>query len=161
MPNRAELDAIIAMGIDPSTLPEYLTKVAPRVVSPRKPQVNFTPLTDEEWQAVEPHLPALPVPKATDFDARVFLDSVVWWEAARKRGWGWGRLPDKFWPVSSREHRHRRWCELGWWTQLADALRSEALLSDARLRTFMRIASDAEARRARLRATRERLTGKS
>lgn len=153
--------AAAVLGVNRSTLPLCVPVEPPaQPMRPREPVVDFTPLSDHEWACIAPHIPVLPVPKPDeDFRTRDFLDSVIWWIAARERGLGWGKLPQRYWPISSREHRQRRWSELGWFRQLADALLSEALLGEKRLRQFERIALDAEARKVRLHAARERLTG--
>lgn len=152
--------AAAALGVDLSTLPSAVSPGEPVKPAASNRSISHHPLTDGEWTAIEQVLPKLPVLRPdTDFNTRVFLNSVIWFSTAMERGIGWGKLPDEYRPTSSREHRHRRWCELGWWRKLSDALARHGLLSEARRQTFERIAVDGERRRQRLFAARERLTG--
>ncbi len=150
-----------ALGVPRDTLPKNRTDSAPteRETAPRQPAIDFKRLSDVEWEQIAPLLPRLPVAKPdSDFRDRDFIDSVLFWLAARERGFGWAALPREFWPVSSREHRWRRWVGLGYWETLAAALRDGGRLDPSRRRAFERIARDAEARSLRAEKRRERLT---
>lgn len=151
--NYDRLAVATALGLDPSTLPEPRSKHGPN-----RPQFNFMPLTDEEWNVVRSALPKLPVPKpGADFKDRVFIDAVLWFIEARTRKHSWHRLPPDLGPQSSREHRHRRWALLDYWSQIVETLVKDNRLTPGRLRTFQQIAEDAARRKASL-LERRRLT---
>lgn len=151
----------VMLGVERATLPSRTGKLVPNVIEavPRQPAIDFDRLSDSEWTVIEPLLPALPVAKPdSDFRDRDFIDSVLFWLAARDRGFGWAALPKELWPASSREHRWRRWIALGYWGTLAAALRDDDRLDPRRRLAFHRIAIDAEARNLRAETRRERLT---
>lgn len=147
--------AAIVLGVDPSTLPSKGFCALPEPARP----LSFNPLTDDEWEAVMAVLPKLPVPKPdADFKDRLFVCSALWWITAKQLGLSWHRLPETYGPQSSREHRHRRWCLLGYWSDIAEKLASDPRISPDRLKAFQRIAEDAAKRKAMLLERRARLT---
>jgi hypothetical protein len=149
-----------ALGVCVSTLPTE--SVSSGGNSGHPAASCFIPLTDEEWDAVLTVLPKLPVPKPdADFKDRIFIDAVLWWIAAKAKGYSWHRLPQELGPASSREHRARRWSLLGYWTDIAQKLATDPRISPDRLRAFERIAADAVKRKAMLLERRSRLTDAS
>jgi hypothetical protein len=142
-----------ALGLCPTTFPASV-QVPAQIIKP-----IATPLSDEEWSTISVILPKLPVPKPdADFKDRVFIDAVLWWIEARVRNFSWTCLPPELGPQSSREHRHRRWCLLGYWSDIADKLEADGRLSADRFRAFRLIADDAESRKVALLERRRRLT---
>lgn len=143
------------LRVDPNTLPSKGFCALPE----RALLLGFNPLTDEEWNAVSEVLPKLPVPKPNaNFNDRLFVCSALWFQAAQARGYSWTFLPKLFGPQSSREHRHRRWCVLGYWSDIAEKLAGDPRISPQRLLDFQRIAEDAVKRKAMLLERRARLT---
>lgn len=143
------------LGVDPKTLPEKVLSAPPKTDR----LLGFNPLNDDEWDAVLAVSPKLPVPKPhAPWSDRIFVDAVLWWIAAKARGFSWHRLPPELGPQSSREHRHRRWCLLGYWSDIAEKLASDPRISADRLGAFQRIAEDAVNRKAMLLERRARLT---
>lgn len=122
-------------------------------------RLTFVPLSDDEWEIIAPHLPALPVPKPrSDFRDRTFVDSALWFVEASSRGLSWHFLPAHLGPHSSRSHRYQRWVLLDYWDKLAENLARDGRLLPDRLRAFQRIAAEAFARKERVLARRSRLT---
>ncbi|MDO9381549.1 MAG: transposase [Hyphomicrobiaceae bacterium] len=156
-----DFDALAAaLGVDRSTLPS--AEVGKAIAQPRAagPLVIFSPLSDADWAVLSTLLPKLPVAKPdVDYRDRDFIDSVLWWIAAREKGLGWGKLPMRYCPASSREHRFRRWSLLGYFQDLYRAIEHRDDLSPTLRHAFKRIARDADIRRERAVASRERLTG--
>lgn len=148
-----------ALGVSRDTLPKACPPPdANRSEALLRPLVE--PLADDEWASVSAVLPKLPVPKpGVDFNDRTFVDAALWFTAARERGYGWGKLPPDLGPASSREHRWHRWNMLGYWTQIANALRDDERLSVSRRLAFDRLAKDGERRRERILEGRARLNG--
>lgn len=153
-----DFDAVaVALGVDRATLPpdKAEQKEAPRALPPIAER-----LSDDEWAIIEALLPRPPIEQpGRDYRNRDFVNSVLWWVAARERGLGWGHLPDDLGPASSREHRHARWSLAGEWESLSAALEHDERISLSRRRAFKRIAADARVRRQRVLAGRARLTG--
>lgn len=153
--DRADFDRVaVVLGVDRCTLP-----TAAEVPPAQSLRPAFEPLSEDEWEVVVAALPKLPVPKPdANWNDRTFLDSVLWWIAAKGQGYSWHRLPENLGPQSSREHRHRRWVLLGYWGELAEKLARDGRLSPDRLRAFQRIAEDAVVRKESLLARRARMT---
>lgn len=156
-----DFDAVAALlGVDRATLPSKGVHRAIEAPIRALPQVNFTPVSDADWAILHPLLPQLPVAKPdADYRDRDFIDATLWWISAREKGLGWGKLPQQYWPVSSREHRHRRWCLLGYWRDLYETMKDREDLSQNLRQAFRRIAQDANVRVRRAIEARERLTG--
>lgn len=154
--NTGDIEQIAAaLGVDPETLPRAGAEHRSGAIN----RVGFVPLSDDEWSAVSAVLPKLPVPKPlADYGDRTFFDAALWFQAAQARGYSWTRLPQELGPQSSREHRHRRWCLLGYWTDIAEKLATDPRISPDRLKAFQRIAEDAVKRKAMLLERRARLT---
>lgn len=143
------------LGVCPLTLP--VSQKDRALSQPSKH--TFIPMSDAEWVVVSSTLPALPIPKpGADFKDRTFIDSVLWWIEAKARGYSWHRLPPELGPTSSREHRHRRWVMLDYWSAIHSKLAAAELLSEKRLSAFRCIAEDAARRKALLLERRARLT---
>ncbi len=84
-------------------------------------------LSDEEWELIEPHLPA---PKATGRPRlrplREILDAVFY---VLKSGGSWRLLPHDFPPWKTVYHYFRAWRIDGTWERLHEALRRRARVS--------------------------------
>ena len=154
-------EILAALGIDPDTLPREIDagdQLAPAPPIPNTSVSKYKPLSDDEWAAIEPHIPKIPVPKpGSDFDDRTFVNAALWHIAAKSRGFGWGYLPDELGPQSSRSGRFRRWCLLAYWEALALALKGDSRLTEARREAFDKIAAESTLRRAGLLARRKRV----
>ena len=156
-----DFDAIaVALGVDRATLPsdkaEQVEKEVPRALQPIAER-----LSDDEWAIIEALMPRPPIEQpGRDFRNRDFVDSAIWWVAARERGLGWGHLPAELGPASSREHRYARWALAGEWVRLASLLEKEVQIRPSHQRAFEQIARDAQIRRERIIKGRDRLTGR-
>jgi putative transposase len=84
-------------------------------------------LSDEEWELIEPHLPA---PKATGrprlHPSREILDAVLY---VLRSGGAWRLLPHDFPPWKTVYHYFRAWRLDGTWERLHEALRRRARVS--------------------------------
>jgi transposase len=65
-------------------------------------------LTDEQWKAIEPHLPKTAGRKGCN--KREFLNAVSW---IAKSGASWRDLPARFGNWNTVYHRFAYWCEKG------------------------------------------------
>lgn len=156
MDHKIDYDLVAALlQVDRFTLPA--TSDEPELAQPQEPPLVID-LTDEEWAEIKPALPALPVPKpGVAYEDRKLLDAARWLLAARQKGMGWGRLPEKYGPESSRRHRWARWAMLGYWRQVADAVRHNERLGVALRDALDRLADDADRYRDRVLEGRARL----
>lgn len=145
-----------ALNVALETLPLYAQDSESRG---HVPKLGFVPLSDSEWDAVKAVLPKLPVAKPNaSWNDKTFVEAVLWLIAAKERGYSWHRLPPELGPQPSREGRHRRWCLLNYWPEIAAKLAVDPRISPQRLRDFERIAEDAVKRKAMLLERRARLT---
>lgn len=158
--NKVDLDHVAALlGVDRSTLPSNdAAALVPMPLRAGHRPIVAEPLTDAEFDVVKGVLPAMPVPKpGVDYKDREFIDAVLWFRAAQDRGFGWGKLPERYSPRATKQHRWHRWVVAGTWMAIADALRDDKRLSEARRETIRRIAVDASQRRERILDARKRL----
>lgn len=148
------------LGVPRSTLPQQATTVGEATGTKRAACDLPKPLSDQEWEIIQPHIPLPPISKpGVDYDDRRFVGAAFFYAAVKQRGLGWAHLPtDVYGCRSSREKRWARWVMAETWDRLAEALKDEERLSTSRRIALARIANDAKARRERILAARERLT---
>ena len=81
-------------------------------------------LTDEQWAALEPHLP--PQRSATGRpakDHRTVVEAILW---RLRTGAPWRDLPERYGPWQTVYSRFRRWQRAGVWARVLAALQAEA-----------------------------------
>ena len=71
-------------------------------------------LSDEQWQAIEPQLPA-PHGRRSERGDRNFVNAVVW---VAKTGAPWRDLPDRFGPWKTIYNRFLRWANKDYWRDI-------------------------------------------
>lgn len=80
-------------------------------------------LSDEQWERLEPHLPARPSdPGRSGEDDRLFFNAVIW---IAKTGAPWRDLPERFGNWNSVFKRYNRWCKRNVWQRLLEVLGGE------------------------------------
>jgi transposase len=85
-------------------------------------------LTDEQWTAIEPHLPGKKSdPGRTTQDNRLFINAVFW---IARIGAPWRDLPERFGPWGTVYKRFIRWCKRGVWGRVLEALGEDTDLSN-------------------------------
>jgi transposase len=85
-------------------------------------------LTDEQWTAIEPHLPGKKSdPGRTAGDNRLFVNAVFW---IARTGAPWRDLPERFGPWGTVYKRFNRWCKRGVWGRVLEALGGDTELSN-------------------------------
>jgi transposase len=110
-----------ALGIDPATLVWPAERAA---TPPRDPvhspvvSIASASLSEEEWRALSPHLPA-EAPQARSMHNRAFLESVL---AAMQRGGAWTSPTTPSATIEAVRRRFGRWAHLGAFETLAAAL---------------------------------------
>jgi hypothetical protein len=83
-----------------------------------------TPLTDEEWQMVEPLLPHKPPAGRPYNDHRTVLGGIMW---VARTGSSWREMPEEFGKWESAYRRYELWLRQGLWQRILEALGVEAL----------------------------------
>jgi transposase len=75
-------------------------------------------LTEQEWQAIQPHLPNKPrgVPRVDD---RRVLNGIFW---VLRSGAFWSDLPERYGPPTTIYNRFNRWRKAGVWDRLMDEI---------------------------------------
>lgn len=76
-------------------------------------------LSDAQWAAVEPHLPAAARTGRPRTDDRTVLNAIFWILAT---GVPWRDLPERYGPWQTVYSRFRRWQRAGVWDDVVDAL---------------------------------------
>jgi transposase len=98
------------------------------------PQSPSYRLTDEQWHAIEPHLPTSKGHRGGQYkDHRPMVEGILWVLADGGR---WRNVPKEFGSWSSVFDRFRRWVRSGVWEDIWAALRdrkAEAGAIDAKL----------------------------
>ena len=88
--------------------------------------MKFRPLTDEQWEYIEPLLP----PKAKEgkprADDRQTTNAILY---VLKTGTPWNDLPEEYGDDSTANRRLRRWEKEGVWRRIMDALLSDGYSS--------------------------------
>ena len=80
-------------------------------------------LTDEQWEQIEPLLPARPTdPGKSGENDRLFVNAVLW---IAKTGAPWRDLPERFGNWNSVFQRYNRWCKNNVWQGVLEALGEE------------------------------------
>ena len=75
-------------------------------------------LSDDAWQAIEPHLPKNQ-PGARRVDDRRVISGII---HVLKSGCRWCDCPTDYGPSTTIYNRFNRWSRRGFWTKLLDAL---------------------------------------
>ena len=75
-------------------------------------------LSDEAWEAIEPHLPKNQ-PGARRVDDRRVISGIF---HVLKSGCRWGDCPTDYGPATTVYNRFKRWSARGFWLKLLDAL---------------------------------------
>lgn len=146
-------DAVAAvLNVRPETLPlawkerDELDQPVPKI---DVATLGFE-LSDEEWQALAPHIPWHPVPG----DDRRFLNACLWRSRAKASHRGWYFLPVELGVISSSRSRFSRWSLCGHWQALNATVQASPLLSERRKQDFAEIAAEADVLAARVRTNR-------
>lgn len=82
------------------------------------------PLTDEEWEMVEPLLPNKPPAGRPYNDHRRVVGGIVW---VARTGSSWREMPQEFGKWESVYRRYELWLRQGLWQRILQALGEEAL----------------------------------
>ena len=81
-------------------------------------------LTDQEWERLEPLLPAeKPETGRPNVDHRRIINGILWRE---RTGAPWRDLPERYGPWSTVYSRFWRWREAGIWDRIFAAIQQEA-----------------------------------
>ena len=162
-PNEANFEhAAALLGVSRSTLPSNGARdLALALVNPGHRPIIVEPLSRRRMGCREGEsCRSCPCPSpALTTEIESSSNSVLWFRAAQERGFGWGKLPERYSPRATKQHRWHRWVVAGTWTLIADAVQDDERLSEARRATFRRIAEDGERRRKRILDGRARLNG--
>lgn len=135
----------VVLNLSRETLPSGLEIERSKPLSALEKAVEGVELSDAEWHAIAPVFPKGVAHHARD--DRGFLNACLWRERAKPFKKGWWFVPLIYGPTSSNRGRFLRWCKLGFWPKLHQALIESCALSDARLNEFFSIAEEAETRR--------------
>jgi hypothetical protein len=82
------------------------------------------PLTDEEWEMVEPLIPQRPPAGRTYNDHRTVLGGILW---VARTGSSWREMPEEFGKCETAYRRYELWLEKGLWQRILEALGEESL----------------------------------
>ncbi len=82
------------------------------------------PLTDEEWEMVEPLIPQRPPAGRTYNDHRTVLGGILW---VARTGSSWREMPEEFGKWETAYRRYELWLKQGLWQRILAALGEEAL----------------------------------
>ncbi len=81
-------------------------------------------LTDEQWEALRPHLPpAKPRTGRPNKDHRTVVEGILW---KLRTGAPWRDLPERYGPWQTVYDRFLRWRRSGLWDRLLQALQRDA-----------------------------------
>ncbi len=83
------------------------------------------PLTDEEWEMVEPLIPQRPPAGRTYNDHRTVLGGILW---VARTGSSWREMPEEFGKWETAYRRYELWLRRGLWERILRALGEEGLL---------------------------------
>ncbi len=113
------------------------SRAAKRALSPQRPSGSDAggpkttaiapeeaPLTDEEWEMVEPLIPQRPPAGRTYNDHRTVLGGILW---VARTGSSWREMPEEFGKWETAYRRYELWLEQGLWQRILQALREESL----------------------------------
>jgi hypothetical protein len=82
------------------------------------------PLTDEEWEMVEPLIPQRPPVGRTYNDHRTVLGGILW---VARTGSSWREMPEEFGKWETAYRRYELWLKQGLWQRILQALSEESL----------------------------------
>jgi hypothetical protein len=82
------------------------------------------PLTDAEWEMVEPLLPPKPPAGRPYNDHRAVLGGMMW---VARTGSSWREMPEEFGKWESAYRRYELWVKQGLWQRILEALGEETL----------------------------------
>jgi Putative transposase of IS4/5 family (DUF4096) len=82
------------------------------------------PLTDQEWQMVEPLLPSHPPAGRPYNDHRTVVGGIMW---VVRTGSSWREMPEEFGKWESAYRRYELWVKQGLWQRILRALGEEDL----------------------------------
>ena len=82
------------------------------------------PLTDEEWEMVEPLIPQRPPAGRRYHDHRKVLGGILW---VARTGSSWREMPEEFGKWETAYRRYELWLEQGLWQRILEALGQESL----------------------------------
>ncbi len=80
------------------------------------------PLTDEEWELVEPLLPRKPPAGRPYKDHRTVLGGMMW---VARTGSSWREMPEEYGKWESAYRRHELWVKQGLWARILRVLEEE------------------------------------
>lgn len=158
MPTKAEWDRFAELsGLARYTLPpgDDVVATSPDPVDSKPPPKRAVdvlslpaPLTDDEWSAILPNLPAAHRKKGRGSEPgdRAFINACLWYAAVSPLGYGWRLLPSHFPNRYTCESRHFRWWSAGVFQALYLAVKDDPRLSPFRLNLFRWLAQDGERR---------------
>ena len=92
--------------------------------------MKFKPLTDEQWEYIEPLLPPHAKEGKSRADDRTTINTILF---VLKTGIPWNDLPEQYGDDSTANRRLRRWEKEGVWKRIMDALISDGY-SDGKLK---------------------------
>jgi transposase len=90
------------------------------------------PLTDEEWEMVEPLLARKPPAGRPYNDHRTVVGGIMW---VARTGSSWREMPEEFGRWETAYRRYELWLRQGLWQRILEALGEEALLGPATTKT--------------------------
>ena len=82
------------------------------------------PLTDEEWEMVEPLIPQRPPAGRRYHDHRKVLGGILW---VARTGSSWREMPEEFGKWETAYRRYELWLQQGLWQRILEALGEESL----------------------------------
>jgi hypothetical protein len=82
------------------------------------------PLTDEEWEMVEPLIPHEPPAGRPYHDHRTVLGGILW---VARTGSSWREMPEGYGKWETAYRRYELWLKQGLWRRILRALGEEAL----------------------------------
>mgnify|MGYP002783901243 FL=1 len=158
-----------ALGVSRETLPNTkssITAVEKPAPSRAVDALSLpAPLTDDEWEAILPHLPAAHRKKGRGSEPgdRAFINACLWYAVVSPLGYGWRLLPSKFPNRYTCESRHFRWWSAGVFQAVYLAVKHDERLASNRLSLFRWLADDGQRRldeqRKRLDAAIDQVSG--
>ncbi len=82
------------------------------------------PLTDEEWEMIEPLIPQRPPAGRTYNDHRTVLGGILW---VARTGSSWREMPEEFGKWETAYRRYELWLKQGLWQRILQALEEESM----------------------------------
>lgn len=88
------------------------------------PPEEAVPLSDEEWEVLEPLIPPKPPAGRPYHDHRTVLGGILW---VARTGSSWREMPEEFGKWERAYRRYELWMKQGLWERILQALGEEAL----------------------------------